>query len=568
MSANPCIVGYNKEHRVFVANPPSWDRRLHDTTFDIRKSKDGKFLLPDHRDVGLFLMERFSLIELSESARERAVQLMKYNATPDLTGQRFPVDHPFKNPPLQKQAMALDIAWPLQVTAMFMGIGTGKTFTSINLAAARYLAGQVNRMLVICPTSVKPVWAIEMRKHCPVPYDLHVLEAGKGKEFMAFLDSETNGRMRVLVMGVEALSQGSGHQLAKTFLERPGKVIGILDESSRIKNAQTGRTKKAIDIGGDCEYRLILTGTSITQGVHDLYSQFRFLDWRIIGSKSFVGFKAKYCVMGGYEGRQIVGYTNLRELMDRIAPYTIQISRDEMVDLPPQSYERRTVKMGPAQRKALDELGDPFLMMTTLDDKVLAVETVLERMTRYQQIVGGFFPWGKGEGRGVMPFPGSNPKLDALMDIIADLPPDTKVLVWARFLPEIGLIKDALEQAYGHGSVAVYNGATTPAQREEILERFQGDPSLRFYVSNPAMGGIGLTLTAATVAVYYSNTFSLEDRNQSEGRNYRTGQTQKVLYIDLVADHDIDRAMVEAIATKQSMADWVNRELKARHDND
>jgi SNF2 family DNA or RNA helicase len=307
-------------------------------------------------------------------------------------------------------------------------------------------------------------------------------------------------------------------------------------------------------------YKTILTGTPVTQGMQDLYSQMYFLDPNIIGSKSYFTFKARYCVMGGFEGRQIIGYTNQEELLDKIAPHSIMIKKTEMMDLPDKTYEKLYVDPTKDQKKALKELGDPFEMATVVDDKMLEVETILERMTRYQQIVGGHFPFDQVDGtHGIMPFPGKNPKAEALVEFIEDLPQETKVIIWARFVPEIDLIADALAPL---GGVVTYTGATPADDRKRILQQFQEDPHTRFFVSNPSMGGIGITLTAASVAVYYSNTFSLEDRLQSEGRNHRKGQVNKVTYVDIIMNHDIDQAIVTALHKKQSIADYVDERLQ------
>jgi len=268
--------------------------------------------------------------------------------------------------------------------------------------------------------------------------------------------------------------------------------------------------------------------------------------------------------MGGFEARTIIGYYNQDELLDRIAPVTVLIKKEEMMDLPPKVYETLHVEPSPEQKKALTELGDPFVMATVMDDKELIVSTILERMTRYQQIVGGHFPFKEEGEQKIVAFTGKNPKMDALMDSIDILPNHTKVIIWARFIPEIEAIQRALGEKYGYDSVLLYYGATPQDDRKRILAEFQGYTGPRFFVSNPAMGGMGITLTAATYTYYYSNTFSLEDRLQSEDRNHRKGQNNKVTYLDVTMNHDIDRAMIRALRNKKEIADYVTEELEER----
>jgi SNF2 family DNA or RNA helicase len=101
-----------------------------------------------------------------------------------------------------------------------------------------------------------------------------------------------------------------------------------------------------------------------------------------------------------------------------------------------------------------------------------------------------------------------------------------------------------------------------PSLRQGLVNEFQSDPAKRFFVVNQATGARGLTLTAATLSVYYSNTFSLEDRMQSEDRNHRIGQENEVLYIDLISNLRVDRLISVALANKQDLHHYVNDDLR------
>lgn len=520
------------------------------------KGKD-VWVLPDS-DVNIrYLLEKYNERDFSAAAKVRNLQYKQA----ERKSIGFPKSHDFAFPPMERQWDALDLAWREPRAALFLEMGCGKTFIAINTALARVKEGQINALLVIAPTPVKPVWEIEFEKHCNEEYDLHVVNSGGKKAALKFMD-EPPDCMRVMVIGIEALSQGGAYGIAFEFL-KSHKAMIVLDESSKIKNATAGRTNKAIELAKHCDYRMIMTGTSITQGIHDLYSQFRFLDWRLIGHKSYFTFTHRYCVMGGFEGKQIIGYDNVAELMDRVANNTIVIKKYEMMDLPPKTYERRIVTPSKEQAKALKDLGDPFMLSAVVDDKLLEVETILERMTRYMQIVGGHFPYKEDGEQQIMRFPGKNPKMEALLEIIDEIPHGAKVVIWARFRAEADWIYDELDRRYPD-KVMVYNGGTPKADRRRVLDQFQTDPNVKFFLSNPAMGGMGITLTAATYTIYYSNTFSLEDRLQSEDRNHRKGQENKVTYLDITMDHGIDHSMVSALINKKEIADFVTEELRSR----
>lgn len=540
----------------FLLRCPSWDKNVN--KMDVVYIPSGIWQIsPSDSNVDI-LRHTYSRKVFTPAALKR-ISSHQYT---DKEIIPFPRSFDFKNQPMDKQWDALDLTYGKDNVALFMQMGTGKTFITINVAVARYLEGKINAILVFCPTAVKPVWEIEFEKHCPMGYNLHILESGKQHQANAFIQDDVPV-LKVMIVGIEALSQGKAADTAISFVDNHKCMVGV-DESSRIKNPKAGRTKKAINIGSFADYRVIMTGTSVTQGIHDLYSQFRFLDWKIMGEKSFYVFKNKYCIMGGYDDRQILGYVNQNELMNKISPHTIVITKEEMMDLPPKVYEPMYVDPNPSQKKALNELGDPFLMATEVDGHVLQVETILERMTRYQQIVGGHFPWKEDGKSQIMRFPGKNPKMTVMMEAIEELQDRDKVIIWARFIPEIEWIIEELESRWPD-SVIPYYGATPKEERKLALLRFQDPNGPRFFVSNPAMGGMGLTLTRSSYTIYYSNTFSLEDRLQSEDRNHRKGQdANKVTYLDIMMKHNIDRAMVNALRHKKEIADWVQEELQSR----
>ena len=116
----------------------------------------------------------------------------------------------------------------------------------------------------------------------------------------------------------------------------------------------------------------------------------------------------------------------------------------------------------------------------------------------------------------------------------------------------------ALMKEHGMTSVATYYGDTEAEDRQDIVTKFQEPSSdLRFFVGNPRTGGYGLTLTAATTVVYYSNSFDLEVRLQSEDRAHRIGQTSNVTYVDLIATDTVDEHIVKALRNKINIASAV-----------
>jgi SNF2 family DNA or RNA helicase len=149
-----------------------------------------------------------------------------------------------------------------------------------------------------------------------------------------------------------------------------------------------------------------------------------------------------------------------------------------------------------------------------------------------------------------------NKRMDELLAIVEET--DGKLIIWANYRHDIEAIKLALSKEYGMNSVGMYYGDTEMDERKRVLEEFQNpDSEMRFFVGNPSTGGYGLTLTAANTMVYYSNSFDLEKRLQSEDRAHRIGQTKNVTYIDLIAVGTVDEKIVKALRAKIDIATQV-----------
>lgn len=448
--------------------------------------------------------------------------------------------------PKDHQNRAILKAWPHTGFALFHVMGAGKTVSTIALANLRRAHALIDQVLVVSPTSVKGVWSKEYARYSNMEQEVFVLDAGEQipKKFDGF---------PVVVGGIESLSQGSGFDKMLEYVRR-GRTMVVIDESSSIKNHDAGRTEKAWLLGEEAQFRLALTGSNVTQGIVDLYAQMYFVDPGIIGEISYYSFRNKYCVMGGFEQRKVVGYNNIEALFYKIRPYCDVVRKKDMVGLPEKNYQIREVKASAEQVRMCKELAKE--MKTRMGEKTITVQNTLEALLRFQQIAGGHDPDGK-----VLP---TNPKLVELMALLEEF--DGKAIIWARYLPEVATIAAALEKRWP-GSTLTLTGSVESSERQPMVDRFQADPEKRWFVTNQATGARGLTLTAATLAVYYSNTFSHEDRSQSEDRCHRIGQEFPVTYVDLVSNLKVDRLIASALAAKKDMAEYANDSLVMTIDN-
>jgi len=154
-------------------------------------------------------------------------------------------------------------------------------------------------------------------------------------------------------------------------------------------------------------------------------------------------------------------------------------------------------------------------------------------------------------------------RIQELLSVIEEA--SDKVIIWANYRHDIDAIKLALQKEYGMNAVGTYYGDTDDDERARVVKEFQDpDSELRFFVGNPRTGGYGLTLTAADTVVYFSNSFDLEVRLQSEDRAHRIGQTRSVTYVDLMSPGTVDEKIVKALRDKIDIANEVlGEEIKA-----
>lgn len=461
--------------------------------------------------------------------------------------------------PMAHQREAVELGIGQGELALFHEPGCGKTYATVHIAKTRFLRGEIDLLVIMCPNSVKQVWPDQIAQWAPdIKTDIQVLKAGQYPKRRG-----SRATLEVVVVAIESLSSGGMYAKMMDFV-KGRKAMCVDDESSRIKTPSASRSKNATNVAWNCFYRMILTGTPVTQGPHDLFSQFRFLDPAIIGQTKWTAFKARYCVMGGFENRQIVSYQNLDELMEKIRPYVHYVRLKDCQDIPEKIYHKIRVPLSKEQESAIEELKETGSLVDEEQDRELFVEMELERMTRIQQIVGGSLPFADLENGGfkTVDMPGTNPKMDALLEYVEDLPEGTKCLVWARFGPERERLVKRLAAIYGADSVARFDGTTKDEARIDAVKRMQEDPALLFIVGNQRVAGIGLTLTAAKYSLIYSNTFSLEDREQMENRNHRTGQKDHCVYVDFEANVKEDRRILESVSSKKQLSKLVEEELQ------
>ena len=396
--------------------------------------------------------------------------------------------------------------------ALLMEMGTGKTIVSIAVAGCMYQYGKVNRVLVVAPLSILGVWEEEFEKFADFPYSMTILKgtAAKKKEQLTKLPDG----------GLQA------------------------DEAHKLKENRSKQSGGMHHIGDKARYKLLLTGTVITNRELDVFSQYRFLNPQIFGT-SFYAFRNQYFDMGGYGNHTpIFRKWMTDDFLKRLHSVAYRVTKAECLDLPAITEEVRTVDLEKDAIKLYDSIEDESY--AELDESEVTTANILTRLLRLSQITGGHLTDDDGVVNTV-----SRAKLDALSDIIdSAMAEDKKLVIMARFVPELDDIQELLEKKkIGY---AVVRGGVK--ERDSEIHRFQYDDKCRVFVGQIAAAGLGITLTAASTMVFYSLDYSMSNFEQAKARIHRAGQKENCHYIYLVCRGTVDRKVLYALRQKLNLA--------------
>jgi SNF2 family DNA or RNA helicase len=478
---------------------------------------------------------------------------------------KFLETYPYKNKPFVHQQAYLMRFWEKRVAAIFSEMGTGKSFMLINNLAMLYDQGKINAALIIAPKGVYRNWMdTEIPKHMPahVVYQMALWSPNPKKAEREALDKlfTVSEDLKILVMNIEALSTEKGVKFASRYLLCHNGFMAI-DESTTIKTPTAARAKNALKVGKEAHYRRIMTGSPVTKSPMDLYQQCAFLSPNCLGHASYYTFQARYAVLqerqlATHSFKQILGFRHLDELKEKLDKFSFRVTKEECLDLPEKLYVKREVDLTEEQVKAYNEMR--LMALAQFSEGLVSTVNALTQIMRLHQIVCGHVKLDDGT---VLHLP--NNRIKELLNVAEES--DGKMIIWANYRHDIEAIKLALQEAYGMSAVGTYYGDTSGDERQRVVEEFQKpDGAMRFFVGNPSTGGYGLTLTAASIVLYYSNSFDLEKRLQSEDRAHRIGQTRNVTYIDLICPKTVDEKIVKALRDKINIANQVmGEELKS-----
>lgn len=462
----------------------------------------------------------------------------------------------FKTKPMDHQKKALGKSRGQEAFAYLMEMGTGKTKVMIDEAAILFDRGEIDTMMVFAPKGVYIGWYKELQIHMAVPYSVSHWVAGGGNKKhqleLSDLCRPDRSVLRVLLVNIEAMSTAG---VAEKYVERflaSGRCYGAIDESTKIKNPGANRTKRMVRMGARMSRRRIATGSPVTRSPLDLFSQFEFLKPGLLGFRSWFNFRARFAVMqekrfGGRKVNIVVGYRNMGELTEKLQEHSYRVLKEECLDLPPKTYMFREVELTDQQATLYASMRDQAF--AEFGDNFVSSQQAITTLLRLHQIVCGHIT--DDDGRIISL---ASNRVNELMEWAEEVRADG--IIWARYQHDIDKISEAIKTNYGEASLAQFHGRNS-ATRQDDVRRFLDDDRCRWMLSTQQSGGYGNTWLNGIDTAYFSNSFDLELRMQSEDRPHRSGQTQHCTYTDLVARGTIDERLIGALRNKLNIAEAI-----------
>lgn len=487
------------------------------------------------------------------------------------------IDHP-KLPLAQYQKVGLDGSIYQEAAALFMEQGTGKTpitIARICNEALNHKGEAMYRVLIVAPKNVRSNWRTEFERFSTTPGKVTILRGGaidRVKHLIEGLAFDGESKWTAIIISYETLLR------SWDAIKRVPWDLGVLDESHYIKNPQSKRAKRCMELREVCKSRMALTGTPISNSVMDLFSQLEWLGEGLSGFSNFGNFRSYY---GNFvrQGRfdVLTGYKNMPLLQERLARLSFMITKAEALpDLPKKLESIIEVSMSEEQAEIYRQVAYHLYVECQADlkeegkNRSMTINNVLIKLLRLAQITCGYVTWDatySDDGEEITPKTidrfDPDPKLEALVELIKNRGSCDKTVIWVCWIANIKTISARLK--LDGVDCVTYYGATSDEDRDEAVRRFNNDPICTVFIGNPAAGGTGLNLLGydkeniddpmnCNQVIYYSQNWSMVHRSQSEDRSHRMGTRVPIQYIDLVVPGSIDEEIRYRVLQKRQVA--------------
>lgn len=495
------------------------------------------------RAVEIYLTRKFRDSRRVKKFTERAIdrKISRLDPQPD-----------FATPPRSNQKRSFLLGVKYGKYAFFADMGLGKSKLVIDLLSYAVKRGRTQRGLIVVPNVSNVIsWNEQFDEHGP-SFNVIVFDeaiSGTARE-EALYDDDVDVIVITYLGLLNLLCDKSavpvGKQKRKLILSdkkvrrvKKSFKFFCFDESDVLKNHSSLFCRMATHLAkGDCEVYL-LSGTPHGKNPEDLWSQFYLLDRGETLGETLGLFRAIFCKqVRGWGGFPEFKFDEKKKkLLHRvIRNRSLRYRLRECLDLPPDIHIVRRVVISEIAwkyyQKVVDDLKRDDSTFKVMDNTFL----------RMRQLSSGYLRVKAPDGTKTDITFDENPKLDCLIDLINEVPADSKIIVFHDYVTTSSVICNGLKKAkIKH--VAIY-GKTK--KKRELFTKFKSDPTCRVLVMNVAVGGKGLNLQHANYIFFYESPPSPIDRSQAIARCLRGGQTKTVYVYDIVVRKTIDEKILKA----------------------
>jgi len=501
----------------------------------------------------------------------------------------------FRIQPYAHQAIGIEKLVQHPFFALLDEMGAGKTFQVINGALLLSDVGVIDQVIIVCPAAVRSVWFDpelgELAKWLWANTRNQITEYHAKSQTWHWFKDAPGSNLKWIITNYDFIRNPVRRKQLLDIASE--KTLLVLDESSAVKTWNAQQTKACKILREKCGRVVLLNGTPIANSPGDLYSQADIMNPLILKCKTYFHFRSLYARMGGYQGRQIIGWHRIEEIQAKMAPYVLRRLKKDCLDLPDKIPSVSiSVPLTPASWKIYKDMKEEMVVWLSSTDVSFAAQAIV-KVVRLAQITSGFIggveyeedlfsevedppafiqktvevePIARPPQQNVPVREVGREKLDAFLSWLKEqlyADPNLKLLVWSRFRPEVKRVHEELASFTSIERGMIWGGQTKAdrAHALRLLDPRTAPPGPVVVIGTPATGSMGLNLTAAHTVVYLSNDFSLKTRLQSEDRVHRPGQINHVSYFDFIAtgpagQKTIDHAVVKALRSKEDLANF------------
>jgi SNF2 family DNA or RNA helicase len=392
---------------------------------------------------------------------------------------------------------------------------------------------RTHRVLVVAPVTTLQDWERELKFEGIDPKDIHWL-LGSSTKRMSISNPlmKDAGWFFVNYEGLRACPELFKHNWFTV----------IMDESTKLRNPQAQITKLCVSEFAYVKNAAILSGLPAPESPMDYFSQFHVLHGGFMGYNNFWAWRLRYFAQGptGWDWYPKKG--TIDALKGEVHRLAFVMTRKEAKIGPKKIYERRYVYMNAPQKKMYAQVEKEFEFRKEESGELVQTKWNLERVYWLSRIAGGFFPDKEEVGSLLI----SEEKLKELHALITEELKNDKIVVWFRYNAELKAAAQYLTSK-GIKCGQVY-GDIPLEERKHATDSFRA--SIRIMLAQVKCAKFGLDWSVASTAIYYSNSYDMEDRGQSEDRIVHPKKVEPVLYIDLVTKDTIDEEVIESLKEK------------------